>query len=178
MIKIEDCGIGFNQYLDLPYATSRVAASGLFQQIWAEAHVRTSMSYSDDLGEYISLRDQMLSVVASLGYMYSSSCCEALQFSRYTHSQQYRHHLDYHHRDVNPRVATIMLYLNDVIKGGETEFARLRISVKPSADTILFWQYPRGQRSNQRTLHCARPVIEGTKYVVTLWIRHSAIETV
>lgn len=82
-------------------------------------------------------------------------------------------------RDGQPsRFATILLYLNDVPKGGETSFPRWLngettdiLKVKPEhGKAILFYnQLPDGNY-DERSQHAALPVIEGEKWLANLWV--------
>lgn len=52
---------------------------------------------------------------------------EDLQILRYEHGQKYDSHFDYFHDKVNiarggHRIATVLMYLSNVTKGGETVF--------------------------------------------------------
>ena len=68
---------------------------------------------------------------------------------------------------------TIMVYLNDVKKGGETTFRYLNHSFKPKAGMAIIWNnLKRDGRPNPFTLHEAKPVLKGTKWVLTKWLRH------
>ena len=70
------------------------------------------------------------------------------------------------------RLATLLMYLSDVEKGGRTIFKKLNISVTPQARTALFWfnLHPNGT-GDDRTLHGACPVLEGTKWAINKWVR-------
>jgi prolyl 4-hydroxylase len=107
---------------------------------------------------------------------------ETIQGQRYYPGQQFREHLDafWTLADYWPeeakrggqRVATAMVYLNDVEAGGETEFPQLRASVPPQKRVILAWNnvLPDGT-PNQATMHAGRPVEAGVKYIITKWYR-------
>lgn len=73
-----------------------------------------------------------------------SFCCVALftengedmQVLRYQHGQKYEPHYDYFADKVNivrggHRLATVLMYLSDVTKGGETAFPKAEVSSSP-----------------------------------------------
>jgi len=107
---------------------------------------------------------------------------EALQGQRYGPGQEFRGHFDWFQTDSfywseeqrrgGQRSWTVMVYLNDVEAGGETEFPEIRASIPPQRGALIAWNNmtPEG-RPNRATLHAAQPVISGTKYVVTKWFR-------
>jgi hypothetical protein len=59
-----------------------------------------------------------------------------------------------------------------VDEGGMTDFTRVALSIPPCAGTMLLWNnaLPDGT-PNPWTMHAARPVVRGVKYVVTKWFR-------
>jgi hypothetical protein len=67
-------------------------------------------------------------------------------------------------REHSTRIVTMMLYLNDVEEGGETEFLYYRKRIKPIAGRLLVWPsgYPHTHRGN--------PPLSGTKYIITGWL--------
>jgi prolyl 4-hydroxylase len=73
-----------------------------------------------------------------------------------------------------PRILTFFMYLSDVDEGGETNFPKLNISVRPEKGSALLWpsvesEYP-DSRIEQKTYHAALPVKKGTKYAANTWI--------
>jgi prolyl 4-hydroxylase len=107
---------------------------------------------------------------------------ETLQAQRYETGQEYKLHCDYfpayaHYwpamrESGGQRCWTVMAYLNDVAEGGETHFPRAGIMIPPRRGTLLVWNNMRGDGSpNGETVHAARPVTAGAKYVVTKWYR-------
>lgn len=69
------------------------------------------------------------------------------------------------HSSINPkRVATYIVYLNDVAEGGETEFLyqRRRIPATEGSLVIFPASYTHAHRGN--------PPLRGTKYIMTGWI--------
>ena len=107
---------------------------------------------------------------------------EPLQGQRYREGEEYRYHRDHlrpdrehwqtERRRGGQRSWTAMAYLNDVEEGGETEFIKLGFAVPPQRGSLLFWNNanPDGT-TNLSTLHAAKPVVRGMKYVITKWFR-------
>ena len=68
-----------------------------------------------------------------------------------------------------------MVYLNEVEAGGETVFPRLGVTLKPRTGTLLLWNnLSVDGEVNPWTIHHAMPVLEGSKYVITLWFREKS----
>ncbi|MEC3909937.1 2OG-Fe(II) oxygenase [Sphingobium sp. CR2-8] len=107
---------------------------------------------------------------------------ETLQGQRYAPGQEYKVHCDYFPVTANywpqmrtsggQRSWTAMIYLSPVEAGGETHFPRCEFMVPPVEGMILIWNnMDRDGAPNPFSLHAARPVEQGTKYVVTKWFR-------
>ncbi|MGI4812872.1 MAG: 2OG-Fe(II) oxygenase [Janthinobacterium lividum] len=71
------------------------------------------------------------------------------------------------------RVATLLMYLNDVDGGGgETVFPQIGWSVAPRRGDALYFEYGnRAERSDPSSLHASTPVRASEKWVATKWIR-------
>lgn len=70
------------------------------------------------------------------------------------------------------RVSTILLYLNDDFEGGETYFPWDRVKVIPKSGSLLQFDYSYDNaEDNLRSQHISMPVIVGTKYAITIWVR-------
>jgi prolyl 4-hydroxylase len=107
---------------------------------------------------------------------------ETLQGQRYAPGQQFLAHYDWFDTEApywpdearrgGQRSWTVMAYLNDVARGGATEFPRIGISVEPRAGALLVWNnaLPDGS-PNPDVEHAALPVVSGVKYVLTKWFR-------
>lgn len=113
------------------------------------------------------------------------SHAEQLQAQRYEIGQEFKPHCDWFRpgsedydrycAKSGQRTWTAMAYMNDVPAGGETTFPRLGIAQKPEAGTLLMWNNQTAEgKVNPWTIHHAMPVLEGSKYVVTLWFREKA----
>ena len=107
---------------------------------------------------------------------------ETLQGQRYTQGQEYKVHCDYFpvnasywpemRKTGGQRNWTAMIYLSPVEGGGETHFPRCEFMVPPIEGMILIWNNLKPDGApNPYSLHAARPVTQGTKYVVTKWFR-------
>lgn len=110
---------------------------------------------------------------------------ETLQGQRYTAGQEYKVHCDYFPvtTDYWPRMRvtggqrcwTAMIYLSPVESGGETHFPHCEFMVPPREGMILIWNNLDVEGTpNPQSVHAARPVEQGTKYVVTKWYRERA----
>ncbi len=77
----------------------------------------------------------------------------------------------WHNEDDTPqnmrRVATFILYLNDVEEGGETEFLYYPKRVKAKTGRFILW--PAGFTHTHR----GNPPISNTKYIVTGWVEYT-----
>ena len=98
---------------------------------------------------------------------------------RYLEGQQYKPHVDYFLHDVSgieQRVATAIMYLNDVEEGGSTTFPRLDLSFKPKKGSLIYFEYDyEDYNTNALTLHAGEPVTGDTeKWIMTIWMRHSS----
>lgn len=73
------------------------------------------------------------------------------------------------------RMATFMLYLSEVPKGGYTAFPRLGVAVAPVRGSAVFWHnIRRSGRSDMHMLHGGCPVLVGSKWVANKWVREWA----
>jgi prolyl 4-hydroxylase len=109
---------------------------------------------------------------------------EDLHILRYGVGGEYRPHYDYFPEDQagsrhhmargGQRVATVILYLNDVEQGGDTTFPEAGLAVHPRRGCALYFEYVNelGQ-SDPKTLHAGTPVERGEKWIATKWIRRS-----
>lgn len=107
---------------------------------------------------------------------------ETLQGQRYAAGQEYKVHCDYFpvtadywqamRKSGGQRTWTAMIYLSPVESGGETHFPNCQFMIPPVEGMILIWNnMDRDGAPNDQSLHAARPVDKGTKYVVTKWFR-------
>lgn len=108
---------------------------------------------------------------------------ELPQVARYTCNQRYVEHYD----GVDPhtecgrvfcasggqRIATILMYLNDVSEGGATLFRRLNLEVSPrKGRALIFFPGFLNGEVDTDALHAGMPAVD-TKWVSQVWIRQS-----
>ncbi|MBK6738970.1 MAG: 2OG-Fe(II) oxygenase [Haliea sp.] len=109
-----------------------------------------------------------------------ASYSEVIQGQYYDIGQEFKAHTDYFEADQfqsyaaarGQRTYTFFIYLNDVEAGGETEFLKLGIKIKPQRGRAVIWNSltPQGV-PNPNTIHQEHPVMRGYKCVITKWFR-------
>lgn len=113
---------------------------------------------------------------------------EPIQVLRYRPGTEYKPHFDYFDpadqgtRQVlamgGQRVATLIMYLNDVEGGGSTVFPEIGLDVLPRRGNAVFFAYSDDEgRLDSRTLHGGSPVGIGEKWIATKWLRQREYAT-
>jgi prolyl 4-hydroxylase len=105
---------------------------------------------------------------------------EGLQILNYKIGQEYKAHFDFFSSTSraasNPRISTLVMYLNDVEQGGETYFPKLNFSVSPQKGMAVYFEYfYNDQNLNDLTLHGGAPVVIGDKWAATQWMRRKKL---
>ena len=110
---------------------------------------------------------------------------EPIQILHYTPGAEYKPHWDYFD-PAHPgnekvlamggqRVATLIMYLNDVESGGSTVFPDVGIDVLPRKGNAVYFAYTTDEgQLDRRTLHGGSPVVAGEKWIATKWLRQRA----
>ncbi|HEY4530603.1 MAG TPA: 2OG-Fe(II) oxygenase [Luteimonas sp.] len=107
---------------------------------------------------------------------------EPLQVMRYGVGAEYQPHWDYFDlarpgqaaalRNGGQRIASLVIYLNDVEAGGETTFPRCGLSVAPRKGSAVFFAYTDARsRTDPMSFHAGAPVVRGEKWIATRWMR-------
>lgn len=68
------------------------------------------------------------------------------------------------------RLATFLLYLNDDYDGGELEFVKVGYSYKGRTGDGIFFASMRDGKPDGQSLHGARVVTRGEKFILSQWI--------
>lgn len=105
---------------------------------------------------------------------------EHLQVLHYRPGDRYEPHYDYFDpagegsaailARGGQRIATLLIYLREPERGGETIFPDLGLRFAARRGCALFFSYDRPHPST-KTLHGGAPVIAGEKWVATKWLR-------
>ena len=107
---------------------------------------------------------------------------EPIQILHYTPGAEYRPHFDFFDPGLEgndkvlamggQRVATLVMYLNDVEAGGSTVFPDLGLDVLPRRGNAVFFAYcTEDGQLDRRTLHGGSAVARGEKWIATKWLR-------
>ncbi len=144
---------------------------------------RTSngMFFKRDENEVVKTLEQRLAVLAN----WPIENGEGLQILHYRPGAEYKPHYDYFDPDEpgtptilkrgGQRVATIIMYLSEPVKGGGTTFPDVQFEVAPKRGNAVFFSYSRAHPSS-KSLHGGAPVIEGEKWIATKWLRERRFE--
>ncbi|SEM15715.1 prolyl 4-hydroxylase [Mesobacillus persicus] len=107
---------------------------------------------------------------------------EGLQVLNYDIGEEYKQHFDYFppnkvdHDKGGQRVGTFLIYLNDVIEGGETVFPKAGVSIVPKKGSAVYFHYGNSKEQVDRmSVHSSVPIVKGEKWVATKWIRQGKI---
>lgn len=112
---------------------------------------------------------------------------EALHVLHYGVGAEYRPHHDYFD-PANPgfagtlkrggqRVATLIIYLNDVEAAGDTVFPKLGLSIVPRKGSAVYFEYVNeAGQLDEASLHGGAPVERGEKWVATKWVRQGVFK--
>ena len=114
--------------------------------------------------------------------------CELPQVGRYRGGEEYREHHDAFDlatadgrrfaANGGQRVATVLVYLNDVPRGGSTHFPVLNLDVRPKKGmAVVFFPATVDGLLDRSALHAARPAVDA-KYVSQVWIRQGPYDGV
>jgi prolyl 4-hydroxylase len=109
---------------------------------------------------------------------------EPIQVLHYRPGTLYRPHFDFfdpsdpgNHRVLQQggqRIATLIMYLNNVEAGGSTVFPDIGLDVLPQRGQAVYFAYCDAEgRLDKRTLHGGSAVTSGEKWIATKWIRQA-----
>lgn len=168
-------------------ATPRMHKSTVGWNYEEDNYIRTSSTgwlnerkdYEDPILKQIDLRVQEKTGVPPENM-------ESFQVLRYGPGELYQVHHDYVPEQeklaCGKRIATFYIYLNDVVKGGQTEFPQLELNVTGKLGKAVLWwninltMFAEGGSLDspgivdQRVTHMAHPPLEGEKWGTNRWL--------
>lgn len=157
---------------------SRVVDSATGEEKIASGRTSKGMYYTIMENEFIAKLEKRFAELTS----YPIENGEGLQVLNYDVGEEYKAHFDYYPPNKiqedkgGQRIATLLLYLNDVEAGGETTFPKAGVSIVPKKGSAVYFHYGNSHNQVDRlSVHSSIPVSEGEKWVATKWIRQRAI---
>lgn len=164
-------------------SASKLKRSTTVDRVTGEAYIekdRTSEGTYFHINEnpFIARLDKRISEVMS----WPVENGEGIQILHYNRGAEYKPHFDYfppeeagsgvHLAHGGQRVATLVMYLNDVDEGGETIFPDIGLNIAPRKGSAAYFAYcDQHNRVDPLTLHGGNPVIRGEKWIATKWMR-------
>jgi prolyl 4-hydroxylase len=141
---------------------------------------RTSYGTYFDRGENDLIR-RLEKRIADL-VQYPEENGEPIQILHYEPGGEYKPHYDYFDprqpgneqvlTQGGQRIATLVMYLNDVETGGSTVFPEVGIDVLPRRGNAVYFAYCSETGAlDSRSLHGGSPVGGGEKWIATKWFR-------
>jgi prolyl 4-hydroxylase len=141
---------------------------------------RTSSGTHFQRGETALVRKIEQRIAALIGAPVDNG--EPIQVLHYTPGAEYKPHFDFFDPSYDgndkvlamggQRVATLVMYLNDVEAGGSTVFPEVGLDVLPRRGNAVFFAYATDDgQLDRRTLHGGSPVARGEKWIATKWLR-------
>ena len=111
---------------------------------------------------------------------------EPFQVVYYKENEEYDYHWDSfdesddvateeYTKNGGQRLITVLGYLRDVPKGGETGFNHLGVNIQPRRGSVIVWWNVETNTTKReiKSQHAGLPVLEGEKYAFNLWFREN-----
>ena len=140
-----------------------------------ELRTSSSMFFQQGENDLVARIEKRISYIMNIPVEHG----EGLQVLNYKIGQEYKAHFDFFSPSKvgnNPRISTLVMYLNDVEQGGETFFPKLNFSVSPQKGMAVYFEYFYNDHTiNELTLHGGAPVIIGDKWAATQWMRRKKL---
>jgi len=157
---------------------STVIDAGTGADLAADRRSSEGMFFRPGENGFIARLEQRFAAVANLPAEHG----EGLQVLRYRPGGSYPPHFDFL-LPSNPataeslersgqRVATLIVYLNEGMEGGETTFPEVGLAVVPRRGHALYFEYCNSRlQLDPRSAHGGATVRRGEKWIVTYWMR-------
>ena len=156
------------------FSKASIIGSGVSQQ--ARTNTLYDITYGSQLGDSVcqDIHNQVYTTLLATTATYlkqmnikESVYHEDYQILKYGVSTEYKEHYD--GATSMGRFVSAVIYLNDDYEGGEIEFPRFNIKIKPESGMLILFP------SNYAYAHIAHPITKGTKYAIVTWIHDRPI---
>ena len=108
---------------------------------------------------------------------------EPPEILHYAVGERYKPHVDFFHPSLpnfaeqmrlkGQRVKTCLVYLNEDLEGGETDFPKISVKFRGrTGDALIFQNVQADGTGDLRTLHAGLPPTRGEKWLLSQWIRN------
>jgi prolyl 4-hydroxylase len=144
-------------------------------EIYLDHRNCTSSYMNQDNISNLAIQDKISNIIGI-----DRSHFEGITVIRYLPGEDFKRHPDYfagpgaakQSEKGGNRIATVIMYLNDVEDGGDTDFPWLKVWITPKKGNILFFDYSDPDPFIKRlTEHVGKPVVKGEKWIATIWVR-------
>lgn len=133
-----------------------------------ELDIHDSPAWRDVMERLIPVQDEYVNryMRESMGYFSDGLITENIRIKRYdpVKKDEFANHVDVYDWVTARRVLVLFYYLNDVEKGGETDFPGLRVRVRAQAGRLVmfppYWMY----------LHAGLKPVSGPKYLIGTYV--------
>lgn len=137
--------------------------------------IRTSsdMYFDEELDTFSSFFDQLFTRLEQISGV-TRDHFESPSVIKYEPGEFYEAHCDSYVTDEpdRRRVGTFIIYLNDVDKGGETEFTTIGLKLFPQVGRLLYFEYTSDNKEDvDLTFHKGSPPADGEKWVMSIWVK-------
>ena len=174
-LSSKECDYMINENKDKMNHSTVVKLINGKEQLVEDSHRNSESCYLSN-SEYNFLINKISGLINK-----DSQYFEGLQIGHYIEGGFYKSHhdaLDIHTelgqsfvKTRGQRIITVLIYLNDVKKGGTTYFNNLDLRIKPRKGmAVVFFPAFLDREIDKRTLHTAEDVID-EKWVTQLWVR-------
>ncbi len=174
VLSQQECNTLISMIDELSQKSTVVVGAGKTEY---SAHRTSSTAYFDENNSFIKSIDTKLSIFLGIHPDFS----EGVQGQVYQVGEEFKHHHDFFH---NPdgkderfniqgdRTWSMMVFLNHVEEGGETDFPDHNLVLTPEPGMAVYWKNTDiyGKQKFD-TLHAGMPVKKGKKYIITKWYR-------
>jgi len=177
-LSVEECGLIMQEAAPRLTRSTVMSKNGVGNEV-IPARSSSGMFFKRGETNVLSKIEQRIARI----FCWPEENGEGVQVLRYGMGEEYKPHYDYFgpekpysqaqlQRGGN-RIGTLVMYLNDVPKGGGTTFPDMGgMTVSAARGNAVYFSYPLAHPIS-KSLHGGSPVLEGEKWVAIKWLRES-----